>query len=373
MKFIVPSSALLQKLQTVNGAILSKPVIPAIENFYFDIKKGNLSVTTTDLETFMQESLEVQSSEDVRVCVPAKSTIEILREFSEQPLNVTINTENNSIELSTSSGRYKLPGESPEEYPAAPEIEVSNSFSIPSNILIRGINKTLFATGTDDLRLALTGVFFEINSDTLNLVATDANRLVKYTTKEVKPGFDVSFILPKKSLNLLKSSLPNDSSAVTVDIADSNVRFTCGNLVLITRIMDEKFPDYKMVIPSDNNNILTISRQEVLNAVRRTAIFANQQTHQIRLKIAGSQLSTMAEDIEKSSEAHEALACEFEGEDMEIGFNAKFLTELLANLESSEIQIKLSTPSRAGLLVPKENEANEDILMLIMPMMLNNY
>ncbi|MBX2985191.1 MAG: DNA polymerase III subunit beta [Bacteroidia bacterium] len=373
MKFIVPSSVLLQKLQSVNGAILSKPVIPAIENFYFNLAGGKLAVTTTDLETYMQETLDVQSSEDVKVCVPAKSTIDILREFSEQPLNFTVNTDNNSIELSTTSGRYKLPGESAEEFPEVPEMEISNSFSIPANILIRGINKTLFATGTDELRLALTGVYFEISNDSLNLVATDANRLVKYTNNEVAPGFNGNFILPKKSLNLLKSSLPNDNSAVTVNISDSNVRFTCGSLVLTTRIMDEKFPDYKMVVPQDNNNILTISRQEVLNAVRRTAIFANQQTHQIRLKVVGSQLSAMAEDTEKESEAHEALACEYDGVDMEIGFNSKFLTELLANLENSEVQIKLSSPSRAGLIIPKENEAHEDILMLIMPMMLNNY
>ena len=364
---------MLQKLQAVNGAILSKPVIPAIENFYFNLSGGSLSVTTTDLETFMEETLEVQSSEDVRVCIPAKSTIDILRALSEQPLNFTVNSENNGIEISTTTGRYKLHGESAEEFPITPNIEVSNTFSIASNVLVRGINKTLFATGNDDLRLALTGVYFEISEESINMVATDANRLVKYTCSDVKPGFETSFIIPKKSLNLLKASLPNDSTPVTVDISDSNVRFTCGSLVLHARIMDEKFPDYKMVIPQDNVNVMTISRAEVLSAVKRIAIFANQQTHQIKIKITGSELSIMSEDIEKSSEAHETLACEFEGEDMEIGFNSKFLTELLSNLECSDIQLKLSTPNRAGLIVPKENEPEEQILMLIMPMMLNNY
>lgn len=373
MKFIVLSSAMLQKLQAVNGAILSKPVIPAIENFHFNLTNGKLSITTTDLETFMQEEIEVQSSEDVKICLRAKETIDLLRELSDKTLNFTVHTENNGIELSTSTGRYELPGEAAEEFPITPEIEVKNSFVMPANILIRGINKTLFATGNDDLRLALTGVFFEVAANSLNLVATDANRLVRFTTTEVKPGFEYSFILPKKSLNLLKSSLPNDETPVTIDISDSNVRFTCGTLVLTTRIMDEKFPDYRMVIPQDNANILTIARQEILNAVRRTAIFANQHTHQIRLKIVGSQLSTMAEDIEKASKASETLTCEYEGDDIEIGFNSKFLSELLSNLESPEVQIKLSSPSRAGLVVPNENEPNEDILMLIMPMMLNNY
>jgi len=373
MKFIVPSGPMLQKLQSVNGAILSKPVIPAIENFYFNIQNGKLTVTTTDLETYMQETLDVQSSEDIQVCVPAKSTIDILRALSDQPLNFTVNAGNNGIEISTSSGRYKLHGESAEEFPLTPEVEVLQTFTIPSNVLLRGINKTLFATGTDDLRLALTGVFVEVQEEGIHFVATDANRLVKFSSKLVKPGFENSFILPKKSLNLLKSGLPNDDVPVTIEISDSNIRFTCGTMVIVARLMDEKFPDYKMVIPSDNNNIMTISRSEVLSAVKRIAIFANQQTHQIKLKIAGSELSIMSEDIEKASEAHEKLGCEYDGEDMEIGFNSKFLTELLANLDGEDVMVKLSVPSRAGLLVPKENDADEEVLMLIMPMMLNNY
>jgi DNA polymerase-3 subunit beta len=373
MKFIISSGALLDKLQTVSGAILSKPVIPAIENFYFDIKDGKLTVTTTDLETFMQDSVEVQSKEDIKICIPSKATIEILKALSEQPLNFTINNDNFSVELSTTTGRYKLPGLSSDEYPLTPELNANNTFTLPSSALVRGINKTLFATGNDDLRIALTGVFFEIQNEGINFVATDANRLVKYSYNGVQPNFETSFIIPKKSLNLLKSSLPTDDTPVTVEISDSNLKFTCGSLVLFTRIMDEKFPDYKMVLPSDNNNIMQISRQEILNAIKRIAIFANQQTHQIKLKIAGSELSIMSEDIEKASEAHETLACEFDGEDMEIGFNSKFLSEMMSNLESDEILLKLSSPSRAGLVTPKEDEQEESILMLIMPMMLNNY
>ncbi len=373
MKFIVPSGPLLQKLQSVNGAILSKPVIPAIENFYFDLKDGKLTITTTDLETYMQESLEVQSKENISICIPSKSTIEILRALGEQPLNFTINPDSNGVELSTTTGRYKLPGIPADEFPLTPEIRVDHSFTISSNVLSRGLGKTIFATGNDDLRLALTGVFFEINEDHINMVATDANRLVKYTNNGVKPGFQTSFIIAKKSLNLLKASLPSEDVAVSVEISESNIKFSTGNFVLYARIMDEKFPDYKMVIPEDNNNTMFISRQEVMSAVKRIAIFANQQTHQIKLKIAGSELNIMSEDIEKASEAHETLACEFDGEDMEIGFNSKFLTELISNLESDEVLFKLSIPSRAGLIVPKENEENEDILMLIMPMMLNNY
>lgn len=373
MKFIVPSGPMLQKLQSVNGAILSKPVIPAIENFYFSIKNGKLTVTTTDLETYMQETLEVQSSEDIEICVPAKSTIDVLRALSDQPLNFTVNPDNNGIEISTSVGRYKLHGESAEEFPLTPVVEAVQSFTLPANILLRGINKTLFATGTDDLRLALTGVFVELQEDAIHFVATDANRLVKFTSHAVKPGIETSFILPKKSLNLLKSGLPNEDVPVLVEMNESNIRFTCGTLVIVARLMDEKFPDYKMVIPQDNNNIMTISRSEVLSAVKRIAIFANQQTHQIKLKITGSELSIMSEDIEKASEAHETMGCDFDGEDMEIGFNSKFLTELLANLDGDDVMVKLSVPSRAGLLVPKENDAEEELLMLIMPMMLNNY
>jgi len=372
MKFIVPSTPLLQKLQAVNGAILSKPVIPALENFYFDLADGKLTITTSDLETFLQESLEVESKENIQICVPSKSTTDILRALGEQPLTFTIDP-NNSIELSTSSGRYKLAGESADEFPNSPQINAINTFVVPANVLLRGINKTIFATGNDDLRLALTGVFFEIFENSINFVATDANRLVRYTKTDIQPGFETSFILPKKSLNLLKAGLPNDLTPVTIDVSESNIRFTCGSFVLISRILDEKFPDYKMVIPQDNNNVLFIPRAEFLNSVKRIAIFSNQHTHQIRVKIAGSELNIMSEDIEKASEAHEKLICDYEGEDLEIGFNSKYLVELLSNIEASEIAIRLSTPSRAGLVLPKENEDGEDVLMLIMPMMLNNY
>lgn len=373
MKFIASSGLLLQKLQAVNGAILSKPVIASIENYLFDLVDGKLFITTTDLETFMQESMEVQSTDNIRICIPSKATTDILRALGEQPLNFTFNTENNSIELSTNSGRYKLPGNDAEDYPPAPDFQVLNSFTIPASILLRGINKTLFATGTDDLRPALTGVLFELSENEFNMVATDANRLVKFRREDVKPGFEQKFIIPKKSLQLIKSALQDEDNNVLFEISDQNIRITYNSLTIYARIMDEQFPDYRMVIPSDNNNNMVVPRLEILSAIKRIAIFANQQTHQIKLKIAGSELSIMAEDIEKASEGYETLPCDFDGEDMEIGFNSKYLSEMLGNFECEDVIFKLSVPSRAGLVVPKINEDSEEILMLIMPMMLNNY
>lgn len=373
MKFIVSSTQLAKKLQSVNGAILAKPVIPALENFYFNIKDGKLQITATDLETFLQDSIDVQSNENISICVPAKDTLTTLGKLGDQPITFSVNPDNLSIDISITNGRYTLAGASGDEFPSTPEIEVTNTFTLPSNALLRAINKTLFATGNDELRLALTGIFFELAADSFNVVATDANRMVRYLRKDIKPGFETNFILPKKSMNLLKTGLPNDESPVTVDISNSNVKFTCGDFVVIARVMEEKFPDYKMVIPNDNNNILNINRAELLRSVDRIGIFSNQSTHQIRLKITGSELNIMSEDIEKAKAAHETLNCDFDGEDLEIGFNAKFLWDILSNLDGEEVSLKFSSPARAGLAVPKDNEADEDVLMLIMPMMLNSY
>jgi DNA polymerase-3 subunit beta len=373
MKFIVPSGPLLEKLMAVNGAILAKPVIPAIENFHFDLKGGKLTITTTDLDNYMQETLQVESTDDISVCIPARSTIEILRALGDQPVNFTIDPERFGIEMSTSSGRYKLPGYSPDEFPVTPEIDIVHSFVISSEILGRGISKTLFATGNDDLRPNLTGVFFDIKEDSIQFVATDANRMVRLSHTGVKPGFEHSFIIPKKCLNLLKSSLGGGEVPVTVDISSNNIRFSSDTFVLYARIMDERFPDYNAVIPVNNNKTLIVNRQDIIAAVKRISIFANQQTYQIKLKIQGSELHLQSEDIEKSSEAFETLSCEFDGEDMEMGFNSKFLNELITNIESDDILFKLSDPGLAGLILPKQNEDQEDILMLIMPMMLSQY
>lgn len=372
MKFIVNTSALLEKLQTVIGTVSSKPLLPILDHFLFDIKDGRLQVSSTDLETSMTTSLEVEADKDIKVAVPSKMTIDTLRSLPNQPVTFTVDENSNSIEIKSEFGRYKLNGQPGRDFPKIPEVDSQTSFEIPADILVSSINKTIFATGTDDMRLNLTGVYVQLQEEGITFVATDANRLVRCSNTLVKPGVEHSFILPKKALNLLKGALPHDNTAVKLDYNPSNAFFSFGDIRLICRFIDERYPDYTAVIPDENPNVLTISRIELLNAVKRISIFANKSTHQIRLKITGSEMAISAEDIDTSNEANERLSCEYEGEDMEIGFNSKLMLEMLSNMDNDVIKLEMSTPNRAGIILPSENDEGEDLLMLIMPMMLGS-
>jgi DNA polymerase III subunit beta len=373
MKFIASSSNLLQHLLTINGAIMSKSIIPILENFLFDIKGGELTIFSTDLETSMTTSMPVEAKEDMRVAVPSRLVIDTLRSLPEQQVSFTIDPNTFAIQVSTDQGHYKMAGQDAADFPNQPEKSGEASITMPANILLKAISKTLFAAGTDELRPNLTGLYVEMKNDFVNFVATDANKLVRYQRKDIKPQVDHGFIIPKKPLNLLKTALPNDETPVVIDYNQKNVFFSFGDTDLICRLLEEKYPDYAAVIPTNNENKININRMDFLSAISRIGIFASKTTHQVRLKVAGSQLTLSAEDIEMANEAVEQLACEFDGEDMEIGFNARFLKEMLSTLDGESVQIQLSQPNRAGLLVPVVKEPNEDVTMLIMPMMLNNY
>ncbi len=370
MKFIVNTNQLLNKLLGVSGTIVSKPVIPILDHFLFDIKDGKLTITATDLETSMSTSLDVQSDEDIRMAVPSKMCIEMLKALPNQPVTFTLQADTNIIELKSEFGRYKLIGQNADDFPRIPEATSDNSFNMASGALSSSIVQTIFASGNDELRLSLTGVYVQLYKDNVVFVATDANRLVKIERTDVKPGVEASFILPKKALNLLKSSLPQDDSECHVDFNDSNAFFTFGDVRLICRLIDERYPDYRAVIPTENPNKLTVNRTDFLNSVKRISIFGNKSTNQINIKITGSELTISAEDIDMSNEAVERLGCDFAGEDMEIGFNSKLLIELLQNINTPDIIIELSTPNRAGIILPNQNIDDEHLLMLIMPMMI---
>jgi len=370
MKFIVNTNQLLNKLLGVSGTIVSKPVIPILDHFLFDIKDGKLTITATDLETSMSTSLDVQSDEDIRMAVPSKMCIEMLKALPNQPVTFTLQADTNIIELKSEFGRYKLIGQNADDFPRIPEATSENSFNMTSGALSSSIVQTIFASGNDELRLSLTGVYVQLYKDNVVFVATDANRLVKIERTDVKPGVEASFILPKKALNLLKSSLPQDDSECHVDFNDSNAFFTFGDVRLICRLIDERYPDYRAVIPTENPNKLTVNRTDFLNSVKRISIFGNKSTNQINIKITGSELTISAEDIDMSNEAVERLGCDFAGEDMEIGFNSKLLIELLQNISTPDIIIELSTANRAGIILPNQNMDDEHLLMLIMPMMI---
>jgi DNA polymerase-3 subunit beta len=373
MKFIVSSSALLKQLQAISGALSTNTVLPILENFLFEINSGVLTISATDLQTTMNTTLAVEAKENGKIAVPSKILLDTLKTLADQPVIFSINDENFGIEMSAGDGKYKLSGENGEDFPKIPKVENAAALTITASTLAEAISKTLFAVSTDELRPAMTGVYCQMSSENITFVATDAHKLVRYRRRDAHAEVTSSFILPKKALNLLKSSLPTEDVSVNIEYNATNAFFSFNNINLICRLIDEKYPDYEAVIPVNNPNKLTIDRSLFLSCLRRVSIYSNKTTHQVRLKITGSELQISAEDLDFANEAFERLSCQYEGEDMEIGFNARFLVEMLANLETEEVALEMSTPNRAGILFPVNADNNEDVLMLVMPVMLNTY
>ncbi len=373
MKFIVTSTALLKQLQNINGVITTNPVVPILENFLFEIDGGKLTITASDLQTSMITEMEVEAKDSGSIAVPARILLDTLKNLPEQPVTFSINEETFSIELSSDNGRYKLSGENASDFPKVPTVTDGISADMSTEVLTSAITNTIFATSNDELRPAMTGVYVNINQSSTIFVATDGHRLIKYIRNDVKAESQNTIIIPRKALNLLKNILPAENSTVSLEYNPSNAFFKFGNVRMICRLIDERYPDYENVIPKDNTNIMTINRMDLLSSLRRIAIYANKTTNQVKLKITGSELHISAEDLDFSNEANERLSCEHEGEDIVIGFNARFLIEMLSNIENKEVLLKLSEPNRAGLIVPNEMGDYEDLLMLVMPVMLNNY
>lgn len=373
MKFVVSSSELLKTLSSISGVITPNPLVPILENFLFELDKTLLTVTASDLQTIMIADLVVDSEESVSVAIPAKLLMETVRSLPEQPISVNVNNETFGIEITTSNGRFKIAGENPMDFPKAPQVNRSFNIELDSHILAAAINNTLFATSSDDLRPAMAGVYIDINEESTTFVATDGHRLIRYRREDIKSPTPTTMILPRKALNLIKTSLPSETVPVITEFSNSNAFFSFKNIKLICRLIDERYPDYENVIPKVNPNTMVIERAKFLSSLKRIAIFSNKTTHQIRLKIASNELTISAEDLDYSNEAVEKIECEYTGEEMEIGFNAKFLAEMLGNISSPSITLQLSMPNRAGLIIPSEKEQNEDILMLVMPVMLNSY
>ncbi|WP_256011358.1 DNA polymerase III subunit beta [Desertivirga xinjiangensis] len=373
MRFIVSTSTLLKQLQAVNGASSSSTVLPILENFLFEIRDSILTISATDLQTSMTTSLAVESKEEGKIAIPSKILLETLKTLPDQPIAFNIDDSTFAIEINAGDGKYKLSGENGDDFPKIPTVEDASAVNLPASVLAEAINKTIFAVSSDELRPAMTGVFCQLTPQHFTFVSTDAHKLVRYRRMDAKSESAASFILPKKALTLLKSSLPSDDVNVSVEYNSTSAFFRFGNINLICRLIDERYPDYEAVIPQNNTNQLTLDRALFLNSLRRVVIFANKTTHQVRLKITGSELNISSEDIDFSNEAHERLSCQYEGDDMEIGFNARFLIEMLNNLSGEEVTLQMSTPNRAGLLIPQTNDEREDVLMLVMPVMLNSY
>lgn len=373
MKFIVNSAYLLKQLSNINGVITTNPVVPILENFLFELEKGALTVTASDLQTSMITDLQVESKEKGSIAVPARILLDTLKNLPEQPVTFSIDESTYSIEIISDNGRYKLSGENATDFPKVPSVSNDYSAEISTEVLARAINNTIFATSNDELRPAMTGVYVNLGDKNSTFVATDGHRLVRYRRADVTSSNGSSIIIPRKALNLLKATLPSENIEVSVSFNMSNAYFKFGNIKMICRLIDERFPDYDNVIPTQNNIQMSIERSNLLGALKRISIYANKTTHQVRLKITGSELQISAEDLDFSNEANERLSCEHDGEDIEIGFNAKFLIEMLSNMDSDKIKLTMSAPNKAGVILPSEKDNSEDILMLVMPVMLNQY
>ena len=373
MNFIVSSSLLYKEIQTFGGIINSTNTLPILDNFLFEINNNKLTLSSSDLESTMTSEIEIESTSIDKIAISAKLLTDILKTFSEQPLTFS-KTNNNTIEISASNGKYSLAYLNGDEFPKQIELLDAHETKVKGSDLGNAINSTIFASGTDDLRPVMNGVFFQFNSDSLKFVATDAHKLVKFETSEYTANEVSEFIMPKKPLQILKGILQGENSELVIQHNDSNAKFIFDKSSITCRLIDGKFPNYEAVIPKDNPNVLTIDRQLFLNSVRRVSIFSNKTTNQIRIKIAGTLLNISAEDFDFSNKADENLECQYSGDDIQIGFNSKFLIEMLNNLESDMITLSMSHPNRAGIIRPlnEDSESKETITMLVMPVMLND-
>jgi DNA polymerase-3 subunit beta len=375
MKFVVSSTELLSHLASISKVINSKNTLPILDNYLFLLEENRLTVTASDLESTLITSLELENTSGTgTIAVPAKLMNETLKEFPEQPLTFQLDQETFAIDIFSQNGKFSIVGQNGDDFPQQPLLneEIASTINVNHSVLLSGINKTLFATADDELRPVMNGIFIELSEDDMKFVASDAHKLVRYKRFDAKAEKAASFILPKKPAALLKSLLPKEDFDVKLEFDDKNAFFTLSNYKLICRLVEGNYPSYNSVIPANNPNKLIIDRVEFYNTVRRVSVFSNQASNLVRLKLTENQLVVSAQDIDFSISAVERLNCQYEGEDMEIGFKSTFLQEILSNLSATDVKVELSDPSRAGLLLPAENENEEEnVLMLLMPMMIN--
>lgn len=375
MKFVVSSTELLSHLSVVSRVISSKNTLPILDNFLFNLEGNDLEITASDLETTLTTKIRLENVTDGgKVAIPYRILVDTLKEFPEQPLTFVVNKDTLAIKVSSDTGEFNIVGQPAEDFPAMATVKDESKISVkvPAAALLSGISKTIFATADDEMRPVMNGILFELSPDALTFVASDAHKLVRYKRLDVKAKQEKSFILPKKPASLLKNILVKGNTDVLVEFDDKNALFTLEHYTLVCRLVEGVYPNYNSVIPSNNPNNMTIDRLDFYNSLRRVAPFTNQASNLVKLSLKGNQLVVSAQDLDFSISAHEKIQCQYEGDDMEIGFKSVFLIEILANLSASDVILSLSDPSRAGLLFPatKEND-DEDVLMLLMPMMVS--
>jgi DNA polymerase-3 subunit beta len=372
MKFTVSSKVFQDSLNKIAGLIGSNSIIAILDNCLIDVKNGKLTAVSSDIENSMKIEIEVDSSENGTLAIPAKKILETLKVVPEQPLLIEMDENRKVLEIKTSNGAYTYGCFEATEFPKIPELKETSSVNIKAEALLKAINITSFALGTDEQRKAMTGLYCHFDEFGATFVSTDAQKLVKYQRKDVTIGQTFHFILPKKVLSQLKSSLNGmGEELVEVQFNKTNCSFRFGNLNVICRLIDAVYPEYNNVIPVDNPNKMTITREGILNTLRRLSPLSNQSTHQISLKIEGSSLLASALDLDFSNGGTEEQPITFVGEDMTIGFSSKYLIEILQVIDTEDVTFEMSTPNRAGLIFPVNEDEMESTMMLLMPILVN--
>lgn len=374
MKFIVSSTALFSHLQAISRVINSKNALPILDCFLFQLEDNTLSVTASDNETTMVTSLEVNESDaNGRFAISSKTILDALKEVPEQPLSFEIDLESLAIVVKYQNGQYSLVAQNADEFPQSPALgESAVRVEMEAGILLNGINRSLFATADDELRPVMNGIYFDITAEDITMVASDGHKLVRDKTTAAHGTERAAFILPKKPSTLLKNLLPKEQGTVVIEFDDRNAVFTLEKYRMVCRLIEGRYPNYNSVIPQNNPHKVTIDRQQLLSALRRVSVFSSQASSLIKLRMQENQIIISAQDIDFSTSAEESLTCQYAGAAMSIGFKSTFLIDILNNISAAEVVIELADPSRAGVIIPLEQEENDDLLMLLMPMMLND-
>lgn len=373
MKFNVSSTKLYGSLQALARVINNKNSLQILEDVLFDLKGDLLTLTASDGETIMRTTLTVENAQgEGKVAFGAKLLLDTLKEFPEQPLVFLIDDQNFGLNITSANGTYSFVGANGEEYPEMPQEEGDNTLTMPANVLLDAINKTIFCTADDELRPVMNGIFFDMTEEKLTMVATDAHRLVRYINTTIHAQQATHFILPKKPAILLRQVLGKEVDDVVITFGQKNAKFTFGQTLIVCRQIEGKYPNYNAVIPQNNQNKVIVDRQTLLNACKRVAVFANTGTSLLKLALSENKIQLSSQDIDFSTSAEETVVCDYNGTPMAIGFKAPFLIEILSSIASQDVMIELSDPARAGLILPAENEENQELLILLMPMLLND-
>ena len=374
MKFVVSSTSLSSHLQVVSRVIASKNTIPVLDCFLFELQGNLLKITAADSETRMITSVEVNEVEGEGVfAIPAKNLLESLKELPEQPITFEIDDSTLGMFIYYQNGKYNFIGQNGDEYPQAkPLKDDATKIEISAENLLTGISRTLFATAEDELRPIMNGILFDISDTDITFVASDGHKLVRFKNSSVQGNDRATLILPKKPANLLKTVLPKETGSVAISFDENNAYITMENVIIISRLIEGRYPNYNGVIPKDNPFRVVIDRVLLVTALKRITVFSNQGSSLIKLQLSHNSIFISAQDIDFSTSAEETVACVYDGDEISIGFKGTYLIEILNNIPSSEVVLQLADPSRAGLMLPAENDEDEDLLMLLMPMMLND-